>query len=76
MHKRNPDKLQARKIRRIIMKGSFHEKEKAEFINMMTRVDVMEELHEPVMVHHVPDVEIGEILKNLRGEGTLQHDER
>ena len=73
MHKRKASKLQARKIQRIILNGSFNDKKMGEVISRMTRSEVMEQLHEPVDVHLVPDIEKGEVLVDTRGRGSLQH---
>jgi hypothetical protein len=75
MHKKKPKKLQERKIRRIrgiILHGSFYDRKLGEAISRMTRVDVMAELKEPVEVHLIPDVERGEVLIDPRGTGSLQ----
>ena len=37
----------------------------------MTRLDVMEQLNEPVEVHLIPDIEKGEVLVDSRGRGSL-----
>jgi len=39
----------------------------------MTRLDVMLELHESVVVNVVPDIEKGDVLLGLQGKGSLQH---
>ena len=72
MHKRNQQKLQERKIRGIILRGSFYDRNLAESISRMTRIDVLAQLGEPVEVHLVPDVEVGEVLVDPRGTGSLQ----
>ena len=38
----------------------------------MKQLDVMLELHDPVEVRLVPDVEKGGVLLDLRGKGSLQ----
>ena len=72
MHKRNQTKIQERKIRGIILRGSFYDRDLGENISKMTRIDVLAELAEPVEVHLVPDVERGEVLIDPRGRGSLQ----
>ncbi len=72
MHKRNQRKLQERKIRGIILRGSFYDRRLGEAVSQMTRLDVMAQLREPVEVHLVPDVERGEVLIDPRGAGSLQ----
>ena len=59
MQKRNQKKMQERKIRGIILRGSFYDRGLGETVSQMTRVDVMAQLHEPVEVHLVPDVARG-----------------
>ena len=71
-HKRNNTKLQQRKIRGIILQGSFYDRNQGETISTMTRIDVMELLNEPVKVHLIPDVEKGEVLIDPRGNGSMQ----
>ena len=72
MHKRNSNKLQERKIRGIILRGSFYDRNVCEVVSKMTRLDVMAQLNEPVEVHLVPDIEKGEVLIDSRGSGSLQ----
>jgi hypothetical protein len=72
MHKRNSNKLQERKIRGIILRGSFHDRNIYEVVSRMTRLEVMAQLNEPVEVHLVPDIEKGEVLIDARGCGSLQ----
>ncbi len=72
MHKKNTRKLQERKIRGIILRGSFYDRALGEAISKMNRVDVLSALAEPVEVHLVPDVERGEVLIDPRGTGSLQ----
>jgi hypothetical protein len=72
MHSRKPDKKQIRKIRWIIMKGSFHDKMKSEIVSNMNRIEVMGQIHEPISVHLVPDIERGEVLLDSRATGSLQ----
>lgn len=72
MHRKNQKKLQERKIRGIILRGSFYDRNLGEAISQMNRVDVLARLAEPVEVHLVPDVERGEVLVDPRGTGSLQ----
>lgn len=72
MHKRNSRKLQERKIRGIILRGSFYDRNLSETISKMTRIDVMAQLNEPVEVYLIPDIEKGEVLLDPRGTGSLQ----
>jgi hypothetical protein len=72
MHKRNQKKLLQRKIRGIILRGSFFDRALGEAVSKMTRLDVLARLSEPVEVHLVPDVERGEVLVDPRGTGSLQ----
>jgi hypothetical protein len=72
MHKRNFKKLQERKIRGIVLRGSFFDRNLGEAVSTMTRTDVMSLLNEPVEVHLVPDIEKGEVLIDPRGRGSLQ----
>jgi hypothetical protein len=72
MHKRNAKELQARKIRGIILRKSFYDRNLCEVISKMTRLDVMAQLNEPIEVHLVPDIEKGEVLLDSRGRGSLQ----
>jgi len=72
-HKRKTNKLLARKIRGLILRKSFHDRNLGEIISTMTRLDVMLELHDPVEVHLVPHIEKGEVLLDLRRKGSLQH---
>jgi hypothetical protein len=56
MHKKNQKKLLERKIRGIILRGSFYDRALGEAVSQMTRIDVLARLAEPVEVHLVPDV--------------------
>lgn len=71
MHKRKTSKIQARKIQRIIFRGSFCDKKMGEIVSLMTRSDVIEQLNEPVEIHLIPDIEKGEVLVDSRGRGSL-----
>jgi hypothetical protein len=72
MHKRNANKLQARKIRDIILRKNFYDRNLCEVVSRMTRLDVMALLNEPIEVHLVPDIEKGEVLIDSRGRGSFQ----
>jgi hypothetical protein len=72
MHKRSFKKQQERKIRGIILQGSFYDRNRGEIVSTMTRIDVMGFLKEPVEVHMVPDIEKGEVLIDPRGKGSMQ----
>jgi hypothetical protein len=72
VHKRKNIKKQKRKIRGIILHGSFHDKKVGEIISKMTHVDVMAYLDEPVEANLIPDLEKGEVLIDSRDRGTLQ----
>jgi len=71
-HKRNNTKLQQRKIRGIILQGSFYDRNRGEVVSTVTRVDIMGLLSEPVEVHLIPDLEKGEVLMDPRGNGSMQ----
>jgi hypothetical protein len=71
-HKRSNRKLQERKIRGIILQGSFYDKNRGEIVSTMTRIDIMGLLNEPVEVHLVPDIEKGEVLIDPKGKGSMQ----
>ena len=72
MHKRSAEKLQERRIRSIILRGSFYDRKLGEVVSRITRLDVLGKLNEPVAVHLVPDVEKGEVLLDSRGLGSFQ----
>ena len=72
MHKRNVNKLQERKIQKIILHNSHYDRKVCEVISKITRLDVMAQLNEPIEVHLVPDIEKGEVLIDSRGRGSLQ----
>ena len=71
-HKRSQTKQQKRKIRGLIIRGSFYDRQRGEIVSTMTRVDVMAKLKEPIEVHLIPDIEKGEVLTNSRGNGSFQ----
>ena len=75
MHKKNAKKLEDREIRRIrgiILRGSFFDRKIGETVSRMTRLEVMGQLDEPIEVHLIPDVEKGEVLVDSRGQGSFQ----
>lgn len=72
MHKRKANKLQERKIRGIIQRGSYYDKARGETISKVTRLDIIGQLKEPIEIHVVPDLEKGEVLLDSRGKGSLQ----
>ena len=72
MHKRKANKLQERKIRGIIQRGSFYDKSKGEVVSKITRLEIFGNLKEPVEIHVVPDLEKGEVLLDPRGKGSYQ----
>jgi len=61
-----------RKIRGLIFRHSHHDYKRAESVCRITRVEIASLLHEPVMLHDIPDVEKGEVLIDSRGEGSFQ----
>jgi hypothetical protein len=72
MHKRGLKKLQARRIRGIILRRSFCDRNVGEVVSRVSRLDVMALLSGPVEVGLVPDVEKGEVLLDSRGRGSFQ----
>lgn len=76
MHKKNILKVQAAKIRKIILHDSFHDKKLAEVISRTTRLEVLGQFKDPIEVHLVPDVEKGEVLIDSYGRGSLQIEEK
>jgi hypothetical protein len=72
MHKRSSEKLQARRVRGVILRGSFHDRNVCEVISRVSRLDVMAMLGGLIEVDLVPDVEKGEVLLDSRGRGTFQ----
>ena len=72
MHKRNSRRIQERRIRGIILRNSFFDREKAEFVCKVTRLEVLGAMQEGVEVHLVPELEVGEVLVDPRGHGSLQ----
>ena len=66
MHKKNILKVQAAKIRKIILHDSFYDRKISEIVSRITRLEVLGQLNEPIEVHLVPDVEKGEVLLDLR----------
>ena len=72
MHKKSQKKQLERKIRGIILRGSFNDKIAGEIVCRMTRAGVLGQLTGPILVSDVPDVEKGEVLADSRGEGSFQ----
>jgi hypothetical protein len=72
LHKRSCKKLQDRRVRGIILRGSFHDRNLCEVVSRVTRSDVLALLNETVEVDVVPDVEKGEVLLDSRGRGSFQ----
>jgi hypothetical protein len=64
--------LQARRIRGIILRRSFYDRNVSEVVSRVSRLDVMALLSGPVEVGLVPDVEKGEVLLDSRGRGSFQ----
>ena len=56
----------------MIFKNSFHDFRQGETVSQVSREDILGQLHEPVTVGDVPDVEKGEVLVDSRGRGSLQ----
>ena len=72
MHKRSANKLQQRKIRGIILRGSHFDRSMGETMSKLTREDIMGQLREPVEIHLIPELERGEVLIDPHGRGSLQ----
>ena len=72
MHKKNPNKLQAAKIKKIIIHNSFNDKKVDELVSLATRLELLGQFKGPIEVYLVPDVERGEVLRDLRRRGSLQ----
>jgi hypothetical protein len=72
MHKRSAGKLQARRVRGIILRGSFYDRNVCEVVSRVSRSDVMTLLSGLVEVDLIPDVEKGEVLLDSRERGTFQ----
>jgi hypothetical protein len=73
-HKRSEEKLRMRRIRQIIFSKSVYDKNRAETVSRVSRLDVLGLLKEPLEVSVVPDVEKGEVLIDSRGQGSFQRE--
>jgi hypothetical protein len=62
VHKRSNKRLLERKIRGLIFRNSHHDYKRAESVCKITRFEIAELLHEPLILHDIPDVEKGEVL--------------
>jgi len=70
-HKRSPESLEKRLIRKLILRNAFHDKHRCEIVSTFSRVAVLNLL--PVSaVHLVPSIENGEVLVDSRGQGSFQ----
>ncbi len=56
----------------IILEDCLNDKKIGEFISMSTRVEVMGKIKGELEVHLVPDIEKGEIIIDLFGNGSFQ----
>jgi hypothetical protein len=72
MHKRSNERLLERKIRGLIFRHSHHDYKRAESVCKITRVEIADLLHEPLLLRIIPDVEKGEVLIDSRGQGSFQ----
>lgn len=72
MHKRRSRNLQARRIRGIILRESFHDRNLCEAVSRLSGLDVLALLDGSVEPDLVPDIEKGEVLLDLRARGTFQ----
>jgi hypothetical protein len=72
LHKRAINKLLGRKIRRIVQRGSYYDKQRGETVSKMTRSEILDQVEEPVEVDLVPDLEKGEVLLDSRVRGSFQ----
>jgi hypothetical protein len=71
-HKRSKEKELERKVRRLVLVSSFHDRILCETVCRMSRAEVLALLDEPVEVGLVPELEKGEVLTDSRGRGTFQ----
>jgi hypothetical protein len=71
-HKRCREGKQRKLARIIILSSSFRDRIKHETVCRLSRADVLVSLTCPVDVDVVPDVEVGEVLMDSRGEGSFQ----
>lgn len=71
-HRRTEKERQLRVIRRIIVFNSFRDRVRCETICKLSRADVIGLLIEPIELSDVPDVQKGEVLMDVRGNGSFQ----
>lgn len=71
-HRRTEKERQLRVIRRIIVFNSFRDRVRCETICKLSRVDVIGLMIEPIELSDVPDVQKGEVLMDVRGNGSFQ----
>jgi hypothetical protein len=71
-HKRCRKEAQRRLARMIILSSSFRDRVKCESVSTLSRADVLGLLTGLVDVDVVPDVVVGEVLMDSRGEGSFQ----
>jgi len=67
-----------RYVRGLILDNAFHDRRKAEKINVTTQAIIAKAISDRfgvVPMSCVPDVELGEVLLDSRGEGILQQKE-
>jgi hypothetical protein len=72
VHKRSKDSLQKRQIRALIFATCYQDSDRCETVCRVSRSDILASLTGPVEVCNVPDVEIGEVLVDSRGQGSFQ----
>jgi hypothetical protein len=71
-HKRSEKERRLRTMCRIIIFSSFRDRVRCETICRLSREDVIGLMAEPIELGDVPDVEKGEVLMDVRGNGSFQ----
>jgi hypothetical protein len=71
-HIKGKERRQRKVIRRMILTSSFRDRIKCETVCRLSRADILASLTCLVDVDVVPDVEVGEVLLDSRGEGSFQ----
>lgn len=59
-------------MRWLILRHAYVDRVRCEVVNRLTRRDVLGLIDLPVRVGDVPDLEVGEVLVDSRGEGSFQ----
>jgi hypothetical protein len=74
VHRRSHRSLLRRQVQHLIFSFSYHDYDSGDFVNRVSREQILGLIDKAVQISAIPDIEKGEVLVDSRGNGTFQRE--